>query len=86
MAEPLSHYNKVEGSSPATTTGMERERKNGKKKVPLVQPLRPFYAPSGAYYKHRENQRGKDHCTIDLLFDWFGISCMTTGNFFCKPD
>ena len=21
------------------------------------------------------------HCTIDLLFDWFGISCMTTDNF-----
>jgi hypothetical protein len=20
---------------------------------------------------------GKYHCTIDLLFDWFGISCMT---------
>ncbi len=27
------------------------------------------------------------HCTIDFLFDWFGISCMTTDNFFvfiCK--
>jgi hypothetical protein len=23
----------------------------------------------------------KYHCTIDLLFDWFGISCMTTDNF-----
>ncbi len=21
------------------------------------------------------------HCTIDLLFDWFGISCMTNDNF-----
>jgi hypothetical protein len=21
------------------------------------------------------------HCTIDLLFGWFGISCMTTDNF-----
>ncbi len=21
------------------------------------------------------------HCTVDLLFDWFGISCMTTGSF-----
>jgi len=20
------------------------------------------------------------HCTVDLLFDWFGISCMTTDN------
>ncbi len=25
----------------------------------------------------RECLRGKYHCTIDLLFDWFGISCMT---------
>ncbi len=24
---------------------------------------------------------GKYHCTIDPLFDWFGISCMTTDNF-----
>jgi hypothetical protein len=25
--------------------------------------------------------RGKYQCTIDLLFDWFGIGCMTTDNF-----
>ncbi len=24
--------------------------------------------------------------TIDLLFDWFGIGCMTADNFFCKTD
>ncbi len=30
----------------------------------------------------REYLRGKYHCTIDLLFDWFGISCMTT-EIFC---
>ncbi len=29
----------------------------------------------------REYSRGKYHCTVDLLFDWFGISCMTTDNF-----
>jgi hypothetical protein len=23
----------------------------------------------------REYQRGKYHCTIDLLFDWFGLVC-----------
>jgi hypothetical protein len=28
-----------------------------------------------------EYKRGKYHCTVDLLFDWFGISCMTTDNF-----
>ncbi len=22
------------------------------------------------------------NCTVDLLLDWFGISCMTTDNFF----
>jgi hypothetical protein len=28
------------------------------------------------------NTKGaKYHCTIDLLFDWFGISSMTTDNF-----
>ncbi len=25
---------------------------------------------------------GKYHCTVVLLFDWFGIRCMTTDNFF----
>jgi len=29
----------------------------------------------------REYKRVKYHCTVDLLFDWFGISCMTTDNF-----
>jgi hypothetical protein len=29
----------------------------------------------------REIWRGKYHCTIDLLFDWFWINCMTTENF-----
>jgi hypothetical protein len=24
--------------------------------------------------------KGAYHCTVDLLFDWFGISCMTTDN------
>jgi hypothetical protein len=25
--------------------------------------------------------KGEYHCTVDLLCDWFGISCMTTDNF-----
>ncbi len=29
----------------------------------------------------KEYLKGKYHCTVDLLFDWFGISCMTTNNF-----
>jgi hypothetical protein len=24
---------------------------------------------------------GKYHCTVNLLFDWLGISCMTADNF-----
>ena len=32
----------------------------------------------------REYQRGKYHCTVDLLFDWFGIICMTTDIFLAK--
>jgi len=26
-------------------------------------------------------KEGKYNCTVDLLFDWFGISCMATDNF-----
>ncbi len=29
----------------------------------------------------KEYQRGKYPCTVNLLFDWFGISCLTTDNF-----
>ncbi len=34
-----------------------------------------------SYSATMEYLRGKYHCTIDLLFDWFGISCLTTNNF-----
>jgi hypothetical protein len=23
-----------------------------------------------------ENTKGEDHCTVDLLFDWFGLVCL----------
>ncbi len=29
----------------------------------------------------REYYMGKYHCTVDLLFDGFGIGCLITGNF-----
>jgi hypothetical protein len=32
--------------------------------------------------RHREYKSGKYHCTVDLLFDWFEISCMAT-DYFC---
>ncbi len=28
----------------------------------------------------REYQRGKYHCTVDLLFDWFGLVCLANKN------
>jgi hypothetical protein len=28
--------------------------------------------------------KGKYNCTVDFLLDWFGISYMTTDNFFAK--
>jgi len=36
----------------------------------------------------REYKRGKYHYTVDLLFDLFGINCMTTTIvvFICKTD
>ena len=37
--------------------------------------------PSTGFCSTREYLRRKYHCTVDLLFDWFGISCMTTDNF-----
>ncbi len=33
------------------------------------------------YSISREYKRGKYQCTFVLLFDWLGISCMTTDNF-----
>ncbi len=31
-------------------------------------------------HQTREYQRGKYHCTIDLLFDWFGLVCFANKN------
>jgi hypothetical protein len=71
MAEPSSHYNKVEGSSPATTTGMEIESKNVKKKVPLVQPKRPFYAPPPVVHTINTGKTKEVRITVPLT------SCLT---------
>jgi hypothetical protein len=38
-------------------------------------------AESLARNKPGNTKGGKYHCTIDLLFDRFGISCMATDNF-----
>jgi hypothetical protein len=35
-----------------------------------------FVPPSVMKEKNREYKRGKYHCTVDLLFDWFGIVCL----------
>jgi hypothetical protein len=34
-----------------------------------------------AYYLYVKKHVILYHCAADLLFDWFGISCMTTDNF-----
>ncbi len=42
-----------------------------------------FVFPSIHLYVYPGNNKGgKYHCTFDLLFDWFVISCMTTDNFY----
>ena len=44
------------------------------------------YAPREHLYivQAGNTKGGKYHCTVDLLFDWFGISCMRTDNFFLQ--
>jgi len=46
-----------------------------------LQRVRLQVGPINGLYLVQGMLRGKYHCTIDLLFDWFGISCMTTDNF-----
>jgi hypothetical protein len=41
----------------------------------------PYFKEVDLLARSREYLRGKHRCTIDLLFDWFGVSCMTTDNF-----
>jgi hypothetical protein len=35
------------------------------------------------FVRSREYLRGKYHCTIDLLFDWFGLTCFANKNKNC---
>jgi hypothetical protein len=39
-----------------------------------------IFSVMSCFCQAREYQR-KYHCTTDLLFDWFGMSCMTSDNF-----
>jgi hypothetical protein len=32
----------------------------------------------------REYERGKYHCTVGLLFDWFGLACFANKNKNCQ--
>ncbi len=43
--------------------------------------FRMYCAPLMSRVLNREYKRGKYHSTVDLLFDWFGINCMTADNF-----
>ncbi len=54
--------------------------------LPLARILKAFvYWQSlllhGQCQKGQGILKGEDHCTIDLLFVWLGISCLTTANF-----
>ncbi len=48
-----------------------------------MQKIASFSLPKGGTQVplYKEYERGKYHCTDDLLFDWFRISCMITDNF-----
>ncbi len=37
----------------------------------------------GSSVGHREYLRGKYHCTVDLLLDWFGLVCFANKNKNC---
>jgi hypothetical protein len=39
------------------------------------------HSPHDHMVKAGKSKREKYHCTVDLLFDWFGISCKTPDNF-----
>ncbi len=48
-----------------------------------VQVLSCYFKFVHGWVAQSGNTRGrKYHCTIDLLFYWFGISCKTTDNFY----
>jgi hypothetical protein len=48
----------------------------------MVHILPPLVFPALTLCLDQGILEGKYHCTIDLLFDWFGIGCMTT-DYFC---
>jgi ankyrin repeat protein len=41
-------------------------------------------AGAGVDVKNVSYTRGKYHCTIDLLFDWFGLVCFGNKNKNCQ--
>jgi hypothetical protein len=44
-------------------------------------PFNKLNAAQCEFIKPGNTKGGKYHCTVDLLFDWFGISFMPTDNF-----
>ncbi len=47
----------------------------------ILQPPKAAAKMGIFFCKSREYWRRKYHCTADLLFDWFGISCMATDSY-----
>ncbi len=52
----------------------------GSKSAPPLPPL----CLLGLMAQDRKYWRGKYHCTVDLLFDWFGLVCFENKNKICQ--
>jgi hypothetical protein len=53
----------------------------------LFDDIKLFFFPRWLASKsklERLTKGGKYHCTIDLLFDWFGLDCFATKNKNCQ--
>ncbi len=69
MAEHSPHYCKVKGLRPPAASGTESEKEQRKDTYPIIQRSRQ------GILKGEVSQ-----CTIDLLFDWFGLVCFANKN------
>jgi hypothetical protein len=74
-------------------TGNIRSKISGKKeivyKTKQLAKNHPIWSPCTPpdkllFILTREYQRGKYHCTFDLLFDWFGLVCFANKNKNCQ--
>jgi hypothetical protein len=55
-----------------------KHKRKKRKKLSYEKAAHKILAKSG------NTKRGKYHCTIDLLFDWFGLVCFASKNKNCQ--